>query len=228
MEIIPNVHQLPSTMAGNAYLLVGETLTLVDTGMPGSASRILDYVGGLGHSPADVTRILLTHYHVDHVGSAALLKQQTGASVLAHSGDMPVISGQEPHPPPNQALMKVLFRIVPAMSRFDPVTPDVLVEDGATLDILGGATVLHVPGHTPGAIALHVPAIRLLICGDAIDHRGGRLGPPPSPFTIAKDQAIESVRRMAVLDYDVLCPGHGAAIVGGASDQVRQMARALG
>ena len=47
-------------MAGNAYLLVGETLTLVDTGMPGNASRVLDLVRDLGRSSDDVTRIVLT------------------------------------------------------------------------------------------------------------------------------------------------------------------------
>lgn len=228
MEIIPGVHQIPSSMAGNVYLLAGEQTTLVDTGMPGTASRILDYVQGLGRAPGDVTRIVLTHYHVDHLGSTAALKERTGAKVLAHPGDAPVISGEEPHPPPNQALMRVLFRIVPAMSRFDPVTPDVLLEDGAELDILGGATVVHVPGHTPGAIALHLPEKRLLICGDAIDNRGGNLGAPPSPFTVDQDQAIASIRRMAELDFDVLCPGHGSAVVGGAGDRVRELARGLG
>ena len=227
MEIMPGVHLLPSKMAGNAYLLVGETITLVDTGMPGSASRILDYVGGLGHTPEDLNRIFITHYHVDHIGSAAVLKEQTGALVLAHGDDVPVISGREPHPPPNQAVMRLLFRIIPTMSRFDPVMPDVLVEDGTVLDVLGGATVVHVPGHTPGAIALHVPSRGLLLCGDSIDHRGGCLGPPPAAFTVDAAQAIESIRRMAQLDFDVLCPGHGTPIVGGASGQVRGVLEAL-
>ena len=92
---------------------------------------------------------------------------------------------------------------------------------------LGGATVVHVPGHTPGSIALHFPSERLLICGDTIDHRRNRLGPPPKPFTEDMDQAIASLRRMAELEFDVLCPGHGTPIVGGADEQVRAMVQAL-
>jgi glyoxylase-like metal-dependent hydrolase (beta-lactamase superfamily II) len=170
-----------------------------------------------------VGRIFITHYHVDHIGSAAALKEQTGAIVLAHGGDARVISGQDPLPPPNQGLMKLLFRIVPMMSRFDPVAPDRLVEDAMVLDILGGATVVHVPGHTPGSVALHIPSRGVLVCGDAIDHRGGRLGPPQSPFTVDQAQMLDSMRRLAELDFDVLCPGHGPPIAGGARDQVQMM-----
>ncbi len=67
-----------------------------------------------------------------------------------------------------------------------------------------------------------------MICGDIIDHRRGRLAPPPKPFTADMDQAIASLRRLAKLDFDVLCPGHGPPLVGGADQKVRAMVRALG
>ena len=95
------------------------------------------------------------------------------------------------------------------------------------LDLLDGVTVVHVPGHSPGAIALHFPSERLLICGDAIDHRRGRFGPPPRGLTLDMDQAIASIRRMAELGFDVLCPGHGAPLVGGADQQARAMVQTL-
>jgi glyoxylase-like metal-dependent hydrolase (beta-lactamase superfamily II) len=86
---------------------------------------------------------------------------------------------------------------------------------------------VHVPGHTAGSVALHVPAERLLICGDVIDHRRNRLGPPPKPFSDDVEQAIIAVRRLAELDFDVLCPGHGPPLVGGAGEQVRAMVQSL-
>ena len=117
----------------------------------------------------------------------------------------------------------------------DPVPVDQTVQDGDHLDTsaalstgpLGGATVVHVPGHTPGSIALHFPSERLLICGDTIDHRRGRLGPPPKQFTVDMNQALVSIRRMAELEFDALCPGHGTPIVGGADEQERAMVQAL-
>ena len=104
---------------------------------------------------------------------------------------------------------------------------DATLQDGDHLGLLGGATVVHVPGHTPGSIALHFPSERLLICGDVIDNRRGRLGPPPKAFSADTDQAVASLRRLAELEFDVLCPGHGAPLTERAGDQVRAMVRKL-
>jgi glyoxylase-like metal-dependent hydrolase (beta-lactamase superfamily II) len=236
MEIIPNVHLIPGMRGANAYLLLGSTLTLVDTGMPGSADTILAYIEGLGLSVADLAYIVITHYHLDHVGSLAAIKARTSAQALSHPGDAPFISGEQSPPPAPSAIMRFLFWLVaPLMPTPDPVSVDLTVQDDDRLDTfaalgagpLGGATVVHVPGHTPGSIALHFPSERLLICGDTIDHRRGRLGPPPKPFTDDMDQAIASMRRMAELEFDVLCPGHGLPIVGRADEQVRAMVQSF-
>jgi glyoxylase-like metal-dependent hydrolase (beta-lactamase superfamily II) len=253
VEIIPKVHLVPGLKGANAYLLLGDPLTLVDTGMPGSEETILSYVEGLGLAAGDLARIVITHHHLDHVGSLAALKQRTAAQVLAHPGDAPFISGAQPAPPARSTILRLVFRLLGSMlPRADPAPVDVVLQDGDHLDtfaplsagtfaplsagtfaplsagLLGGATVVHVPGHTAGSIALHFPAERLLICGDVIDHRRNRLGPPPKPFTDDMDQAVASLRRLAELEFDVLCPGHGVPVVGGADEQVRAMVRALG
>ncbi|MFN2244943.1 MAG: MBL fold metallo-hydrolase [Anaerolineae bacterium] len=228
MEIVPNVHLVPGMRGANVYLLLGSTLTLVDTGMPGSEEAILAYIDSLGLDAGDLARMVITHHHLDHVGGIAAMKRRTAALVLAHPDDAGLISGEQSPPPASSPLMRFLFWLVaPLMPTLEPVPVDVTVQDGERLDLLGGATVVHVPGHTPGSIALHFPAERLLICGDTIDHRRGRLGPPPKPFTEDMDQALASIRRMSELEFDVLCPGHGAPIVGGADQQVRALVQAL-
>ena len=231
MEITPNVHLIPNMRGANTYLLLGATATLVDTGMPGSADTILGYMEELALSASDLSRIVITHHHLDHVGSLAALKSRTSAQVVAHPGDAGLISGEQAPPPASSPIMRLLFRLVtPFMPAPEPVPVDLAVRDGDRLDLgdpLGSATVVHVPGHTPGSIALHLPSRRLLICGDTIDHRRGRLGPPPKPFTEDMDQALASIRLMAGLECDVLCPGHGAPIVSGADQQVRAMVQAL-
>jgi glyoxylase-like metal-dependent hydrolase (beta-lactamase superfamily II) len=236
MEIVPNVHLVPGMRGANVYLLVGETLTLVDAGMPGSEAAILGYIEGLGRGAGDLSRVVITHYHVDHVGSLAAIRERTGAQVLAHPGDAPFISGEQSPPPAQSAVMRFLFRLLaPVMPPAEPAPVDGTVGDGDRLDtfgplsagLLGEATVVHVPGHTPGSIALHFPAERLLICGDVIDHRRGRLGPPPKAFTADMEQAMASLRRLAELDFEVLCPGHGAPLSSGAGEGVRAMVRGL-
>jgi glyoxylase-like metal-dependent hydrolase (beta-lactamase superfamily II) len=124
--------------------------------------------------------------------------------------------------------MRLLFRLMAsAMPQAEPAAVDGTVEDGDRLELLGGATVVHMPGHTPGSIALHFPAERLLICGDVIDRRRGRLEPPLKGFTVDMDQALDSLRRLAELEFDVLCPGHGEPLVGDAGEGVRAMVRGL-
>ena len=236
MEIIPNVHLVPGMKGANVYLLVGRTLALVDTGMPGSEEVILSYITSLDLAASDLAHIVITHHHLDHVGSLAAIKQLTSAQVLAHPGDTPFISGEQPPLPARSAVQRVLFRLLaPVLPQADPAPVDVALQDGDRLSTfpalstgpLGGATVVHVPGHTPGAIALHFPSERLLICGDVIDYRRNRLGPPPEMFTADMHQALASLRRLAELEFDVLCPGHGAPLVGGADEQLRAMVRAL-
>jgi glyoxylase-like metal-dependent hydrolase (beta-lactamase superfamily II) len=196
--------------------------------MPGSDETILAYIDSLGLDAHSLDRIVITHHHLDHVGSAAALKRRTSARVLAHPDDAVFISGDQAPLPPQSPVMRLLFWLMaPLMPSAEPVAIDLAARDNDHLDLLGGATVVHVPGHSPGAIALHFPSEGLLICGDAIDHRRGRLGPPPKGFTMDMGQAIASIRRMAELEFDILCPGHGAPLVGGADERVRAMVRGL-
>src|SRR3981189_186427 len=71
----------------------GDSVTLIDTGAPGSGNQILSAVPG-------VDRIVLTHGHVDHTGSAAELLHATGAAVLAGAGDAAAIRAGAGLPPP--------------------------------------------------------------------------------------------------------------------------------
>jgi glyoxylase-like metal-dependent hydrolase (beta-lactamase superfamily II) len=204
----------------NAYLLVDAELTLVDAGMKGQAETIFRYMESLGMAADDLARIVITHNHLDHVGSLADLRHRAGAQVIAYQAEAPFISSQEPMPLPPGALMRLLARL-PLMPEAEAAPVDITVQDGDYLDLLGGASIIHVGGHTPGSIALHLPADGVLICGDAIDHRRGKLGPPPKGFTLDMEQAMDSVRRMADLEFECLCPGHGAPITNGADKELR-------
>lgn len=71
--VVPGVYQVSLGMV-NAFILVGDNVTVIDTGIPGSAPKILDGLRELGKAPKDIGQILLTHLHADHTGSVKALR----------------------------------------------------------------------------------------------------------------------------------------------------------
>ncbi|MFD0384251.1 MBL fold metallo-hydrolase [Streptomyces stramineus] len=99
-----------------------------------------------------------------------------------------------------------------------PCPVDRELHDGDTLDWGEDVRVLHVPGHTAGGIALHLPTSGVLFTGDTIAN-------DPRPilgvFNVDRRQAIDSFHRQAALDTDTACFGHGAPLTGGAGAALR-------
>jgi glyoxylase-like metal-dependent hydrolase (beta-lactamase superfamily II) len=224
-QVLPGVHMLMFEI-GQVYLWDwGEGLTVIDTGVTGSADAILQAIAAIGRHPEDVREILLTHYHDDHCGGAAQLAERIHAPVIAHVADAPVIRGAQPQPPPNLTEQErpLAESIIPRVPRALPVAVTREVADGDTT--AGGGTVIGVPGHTPGSIALLVPRLGLLFTGDTIASVNGT--PILGPFNIDREQAIESVRKQAGLEFDVACFGHGDPIVGEADQRIRTLAESL-
>jgi glyoxylase-like metal-dependent hydrolase (beta-lactamase superfamily II) len=101
------------------------------------------------------------------------------------------------------------------------------VEHGDEIDLDGAAQVVHVPGHTAGSIAVYLPRRRLLFSGDAaVADAEGRL--MVGVFNLDPQQARESFRRLAALDIEVACFGHGKPLDREASVAFRRLAEKLG
>lgn len=214
-------------MGSNVYLLVGDGLTIVDTGFQGRSGRVLGEIRRLGYSPSDIERIIVTHHHADHAGSLAALKAATGAAVVAHPADAPFIDGKRPQPGPSRP--QWLGRVVAPLHRLWSTVPaavDTLVEEGDELTDAGGAVVFHTPGHTPGSICLLLAQEGVVIVGDVLVHRRG-LKLPTRFFTVDIPREIESVRRLAGLDFDVICFGHGRPMTRNARARVASYADGL-
>lgn len=212
-EAVYSIFRVPiESVDGNSYLVLrGKEAAIVDTGVPGSAGQILEAIRNVG-SPR-VSAIILTHYHMDHTGSAAELKEATGAKVYVHEADAPFVSGRERPPFPSTVPRDVVERY----SRMRHVEPDALLKDG---DVVFGFRVVHVPGHTPGSIALYDG--RSLFAGDNMNVREGSIQGSPAPYDWNNEMAKESLRKLLSLDFDVLLPGHGQPIVGEAAEAARR------
>jgi glyoxylase-like metal-dependent hydrolase (beta-lactamase superfamily II) len=223
--VVPGVHLLPFEI-GQAYLWDwGNGVTVIDTGAAGNEEAILVGLRFIGRRPADVTEIVLTHYHDDHRGSARALAESTGAVVVAHELDAPVIAGEQPATPPNLTEVERPFaeQITPQVPPAPPVRVGRQVRDGDA--IRGGGVIVSVPGHTPGSIAVHVPELALLFTGDTIASVEGQ--PILGPFNIDRAEAKLSVKKQAGLQFEVACFGHGDPLVGDALTKIRDLANRL-
>ncbi len=230
MEVVPGVHTIDSLRMGRAYLAVDENgVTLIDAGLKGSSGPILQAVEKAGRKPEDVRQIVITHYHGDHTGGLAEMVERTGAKVMVHALDAPFLRGDRPQPGPTSGgLLKPLIGWVSdrMAAQPAPVVVDRELADGDEIEALDGMQVVHVPGHTPGSTAFYCPKRRVLFTGDAVANTRG-IGGPIGWYTEDMAQAKESIRKMAALDFDALCFGHGRPITEGAAERLRQFAEKL-
>ena len=227
LEIIPNVYQL-NIRATNIILIAEEELTLIDTGLPGSSGKIIDFIRSLGRSVEEIGLIIITHSHFDHLGGLAELRRLTKAKIAAHKADIGDTEGHLLYPGVIRRLLRRLLRI-PLFSTLrsalllKPSDVDIQLAGGEVLKPLGGLEVIHTPGHTPGSISHFSPQNKLLIVGDALNKRRNILRLPPKMASSDLRQAVDSIKRMARLDFDILCLGHGRPLSGDVNTRMQDL-----
>ena len=221
MKSIPPVHKVKGYGTGNMYIIEGEELVLVDTGVPRDYRLLVDRIKSLGRSPVEVGHILLTHFHVDHAGSADAFRRLSHAKVYAHKDDVPFIEGEEKiesiH---KKGVLGRAASLVPntahKYTRVPSVEVDQPLEDGDVIPVLHGIKVMHTPGHTPGSACFYLEEYGVLFTGDAIINSYHFLTLPTVGFSSDFDEAARSACRVADIFEDgglwLICPGHGPIV----------------
>jgi glyoxylase-like metal-dependent hydrolase (beta-lactamase superfamily II) len=183
-----------------------QDIILFDTGLPGQV-ELIHLALALESVPFEkLSKIIITHQDMDHIGSLPELIAVTGGSVevIAHELAKPFLTGE-----------------VPLTKRGTYATPskvDATVQDGDILPYCGGIQVIFTPGHTPDHTSYyHIPS-KTLISGDALISLDGKLLPPNPAFTPDYSTALQSVGKL--LDYEIqsVITYHG----GECTEQIKQ------
>lgn len=177
-----------------SYLLAGETITLIDTGIAGCERVIFDYIRSIGRDPREISLIILTHSHPDHIGAARAIREEIGCSIMAHPAERVWIEDAD---------CQSRERPVPGFSTLvgGSVTLDHELVDGDVIDPDGTEEyeilVYHTPGHSAGSISLLVQGEGALFCGDAVPVEGDLPvydDARQSVLSIRKLQAVKGIR----------------------------------
>lgn len=145
------------------YMIYGKKITLIDSGVAQSGAMILDYLKITGRRPDEISALILTHSHPDHIGGARAIKRASRCTVAAHVSEIPWIEDVE---------LQQRVRPVPNFHSLveGPVEVDLALDDGYVIDLEGGPSleVVHTPGHSKGSISLFLREVGALFSGDAI------------------------------------------------------------
>jgi glyoxylase-like metal-dependent hydrolase (beta-lactamase superfamily II) len=226
--IIPGVYRVPLGMVNIFLIECDGCLTLIDTGLPGSTQRILAAMGELGFHPGDLQHILITHPHMDHIGSLIEIRERTGAEAYMHCLDADLLRAGVPGRPVKPApglVSGLIYRLFIAPSSrnatdADPVNIENDLYGGEVLEFTRGLQVIHTPGHTAGHLVFLLPEEGgVLFTGDLASAMFG-LGYPP----IFEDfeQGLQSLAEISKLDFEIACLAHGKPILECASDVFKQ------
>ena len=222
MEIVPGVHMIPGIRWSRAYLIEGDRLALVDSGLPWHTKSVMDYVSSIGRNPTELDLILVTHSHPDHTSGALAISKRTGAEIVAHVGDTKRHSDQEV----SLSYMGVFNSHKVPLPFLQRTLVSMVASDGQVLPDHGGIRVIHSPGHTPGSVCYLLESSGVLFSGDTVFSDGHGLS-RSVPFPGSDLQRYRrSLDMLAELEFDTLCGGHGVPLVSGASKRLRELQEA--
>ena len=210
IAITGGIFQVRAIGARVTVLVENGEVLLVDAGLWGSSGTILQGLESLGLFPEQIAKVVITHAHPDHSGGLGRLVAGREVSVAAHRREADIIAGTARPPSPLQnALIGKVAQPVVSRLMGSPVPVDDRLEDGDIIPFGTEVRVVHLPGHTEGSIALHLPYKGAIIVGDALQYKfARRLSPPAHGVTQCPREAMRSVEKLLGLDFDTICFSH--------------------
>ena len=240
MAITSTVDQVTADLTRLRFVMVnlyfwgtGQSWVLIDAGLQGSKSTIIDTAEERFGDGTKPQAIIMTHGHFDHVGAFPELFEAWDVPVYAHPLEIPHLTGVADYPPPDptvgkgaMALMSFTYpnKAIDLGSRVKTLPPD------GSVPHMPGWRWIHTPGHTAGHVSLFRDQDRCVIAGDAfvctkqeslyaVVTQSPEIQGPPAYFTPDWPTARRSVEALAALNPDIAATGHGPVIRG---DELRR------
>lgn len=170
------------------YLIYGKKICLIDSGVASGDKVIFDYIRKTGRSPEEISLLILTHSHPDHIGAASAIVAASGCEVAVHAAERSWIEDV------NRQFKE---RPVPGFHSLvgGSVKVDRVLKDGDIIDLDDAlsAKVIHTPGHSRGSISILLPNSGTLSSGDAI--------PLPGDLPIYDDpvESVSSIKKLKAI-----------------------------
>jgi glyoxylase-like metal-dependent hydrolase (beta-lactamase superfamily II) len=207
VKIIENIHSIDHSEAKNHsleswFLDCDEGIVLIDGGMtPQHLENIEKELKSIDKNWKDVKNILITHKHGDHIKNLPKLMELTGAQIISHELEAPLIT--------------------------DAVGVEIKgIKDHTVLPWCGGIELIHVPGHSEGNSCYYLKKQKVIIAGDTIfGDEESNLMPPPERYCLDVTQATKEINRLLDYDFDVFIYTHGKDILKNAKEKVEALVK---
>ncbi|AKB84787.1 MBL fold metallo-hydrolase [Methanococcoides methylutens] len=172
-----------------SYLIYGKDVCLVDCGVASSEQIIFDYMKRTGRDPVEISLIVQTHSHADHIGATPAIKALKGCEVAGHRNAVEWMEDPD---------LQFRERPIPNFSNLigGPVKVDRVLEDGDLIELgeVLSLKVIHTPGHSEGSISLLLSPENVLFSGDAIPLVGD------IPIYDDVEEVISSLRKLREIE----------------------------
>jgi glyoxylase-like metal-dependent hydrolase (beta-lactamase superfamily II) len=190
-----------STDAAIYLLRSNREAALVDAGTGRQHAKVIANVKKTGIDPQQVRLIFLTHCHYDHTGGAELLRQATGAQLIAHRADAQFLIDGD-----SEVTAAIWYS-----NQMTPLPVDTVIDEKEKRFLVGDieVTLYHVPGHSPGSVVLTATSENKLVLFGQDIH-----GPLHPVLKSNRDDYRRSLEFLLSLQADILCEGHFGVFYG--------------
>lgn len=200
----------------NTFIIKNQGTVLVDCGPPRKANAFTRHLQATGIKPEDIQLIIITHGHWDHIGSAAEIKEITGAKIAMHRREKDRL--EKLSQPPLKGvgvwgsfLAKTMAAVMTPFIHVRSAEVDIVLEDTFfSLNEYGIAgRIVYTPGHTIGSVSILLDSGEAIVGDMAMNSLPMRLSPGLPIFAENLPQLIKSWRKLLKKDVNSIYPSHG-------------------